>query len=759
MADLKALLIPVLGVAVFLTSCETTEQKKHTATPPQQAGAPTLSAPSEPQTVSAGPAPAHSHSKKKNVPVIDPVDALIARVESEYQAGQANYNAGHPEAAKDNFDRAFNILLQGPPEVHSDERLEQEFDKLVERVHELELLALKQGDGFTQEPAEPAPIDEANEVTFPVDPNIRAKAEEEIKTTQSDLPLVLNDPVASYISYFSNGGRHSLEHGYIRSGRYREMISRILQEEGVPQDLIYLAQAESGFHPMALSKAGARGMWQFMASRGSGYGLQRNFWVDDRQDPEKSTRAAAKHLKDLYAQFGDWYLVMAAYNSGPGTVQRAVQRTGYADYWELYRRGVLPAETRNYVPIILAITIMSKNPAQYGLDRLHPDEPVRYDTVKIDYPVDLRLVSECTDVSISTLQELNPSLTRTTTPRDQKFALHVPEGTAAKYEENIAAIPEDKRLAWHYHKIAQGDTLAAVAKRYHTSTQAIAEANDLNGDDLGGKARLVVPAAPVRVVMAASSDSNRPAASSSRSVVTRYKVRRGDTIASVAESLGVSAASLRKWNHIKGNSLKAGKTLTIQRIGGDSEENSRESASSSRKSRAKLVAVSDTDDDVSNSDSGACTKWVHKGKGRRAKRVCVAHAKAKKNTRSDDSDSDKSTRQNSKRSNKRSEVRSNRRTSDDAEDEAPAKRHSSSKRDAAKPSSSKHKRDAETADRRKSSKADKAEKVEQSESASEKRKGSKKAQTKKVKGQDSDSDASESRHHSSATKRKTHRKS
>ena len=147
------------------------------------------------------------------------------------------------------------------------------------------------------------------------------------------------------------------------------MIQRTLKQEGVPQDLIYLAQAESGFHPLALSRVGARGIWQFMASRARGYGLQRNWWVDDRQDPEKSTRAAARHLKDLYNQFGDWYLAMAAYNSGPGTVQSAVKRTGYADFWELYSRNVLPKETRNYVPIILAVTIMAKNPAQYGLDR------------------------------------------------------------------------------------------------------------------------------------------------------------------------------------------------------------------------------------------------------------------------------------------------------------------------------------------------------------------------------------------------------
>ena len=303
------------------------------------------------------------------------------------------------------------------------------------------MLALKEGDGFTEQRSEPAPIDEANEVTFPVDPAVRAKAEAELRQTHSDLPLVMNDQVASFVNYFSTGkGRGAMEHGLVRAGLYRDMISRVLREEGVPQDLIYLAQAESGFHPLALSRAGARGMWQFMAGRASGYGLQRNWWVDERQDPEKATRAAARHLKDLYNQFGDWYLAMAAYNSGPGTVQRAVERTGYADFWELYRRNVLPAETRNYVPIILAVTIVAKNPAQYGFDQ-PPETPPAAEVVKVNYAVDLRLVAECIDVSAATLQDLNPSLLRMTTPKDAEFDLRLPAGSGERFRAAIAAIP------------------------------------------------------------------------------------------------------------------------------------------------------------------------------------------------------------------------------------------------------------------------------------------------------------------------------
>src|SRR3974390_3158692 len=334
----------------------------------------------------------------------DPVADLIAQVEKEYQAGQENYRAGHLEAAKQDFDRAFNTLLGSNLDVRSDERLEHEFDRILEGINGFELEALQAGDGFTEQKSEPAPIDEANEVTFPVDPNVKAKAEAEIKSTHSDLPLMMTDQVAGYINYFSTRGRGTIERALVRSGRYDDMIRRTLKEKGVPQDLIFLAQAESGFHPLALSRAGARGIWQFMGSRARGYGLERDWWLDERQDPEKSTRAAARHLKDLYAQFGDWYLAMAAYNSGASTVQHAVERTGYADFWELYRRGVLPQETRNYVPIILAETIMLKNPDTYGL-HVTAESPQELDKVTISYPVDLRLVAECVDTSVDRLQE------------------------------------------------------------------------------------------------------------------------------------------------------------------------------------------------------------------------------------------------------------------------------------------------------------------------------------------------------------------
>jgi len=528
----------------------------------QQAAAPTLPAPQT--TAPFLPAPRPGAVPGPAAPV-ETVEQLIARAEAEYARGQANYAAGHLEAAKDNFDAAFNLLLRGPVSLQNDERLQAEFDKIVEATHDLELQALKVGDGFTEQRFEPAPIDEVNNITFPVDPSIKAKAQAELASTHSDLPLMLTDPVASYINYFSSRGHGTIERALTRRGRYSDMISRVFRQEGVPQDLMFLAQAESGFQPLALSRMGARGMWQFMPWDGQHAGLQRNWWVDERQDPEKATRAAARLLKDLFGQFGDWYLAMAAYNSGPGTVQRAVQRTGYADFWELYRRNVLPEETRNYVPIILAMTIMAKNPSQYGLDHIPIDAPAAYDTVRIHYPIDLRLVAECSDSSTTVLQELNPSLLRMTTPKDMDFDLHLPVGAADKFNQTVAAIPEDMRVYWRYHRVESGETLSEIARRYHTTASAIAEANNLREDDLAQDSRLIIPvspakSAPIEVEGKEGSDTRVQRYSKQP---THYKVHRGDTISSVADELGISADKLRQWNHCKGNVLPAGRTLTI----------------------------------------------------------------------------------------------------------------------------------------------------------------------------------------------------
>ena len=500
---------------------------------------------------SAGPAnPSSSDSSA------DPVAGVIDRAEKEYQAGLANYHAGNSDEAKRHFDDALNALLGSNFDVRSDIRLQKEFERIVQGVNDLYPggTSADADAQDQQQKAEPAPIDETNGMTPSADAGVKARVAAEIRNTHSDLPLMMNDQVAGFISYFSGRGRGVFERAYARSGRYHDMIVATLKEEGVPQDLIYLAQAESGFHPLAVSRVGARGIWQFMASRARGYGLSHNMYVDDRQDPEKSTRAAAHHLKDLYNQFGDWYLAMAAYNSGPGTVQAAVKRTGYADFWELYNRNVLPKETKNYVPIILAVTIMAKNPSQYGLDDVVMEKPSDYDTLTIDYPVDLRLVADCVNSTPAELQELNPSLLRLTTPRTGSFELHLPAGTKDDYQTAIAAVPAGMRLWWRYHTVHPGDTLASLARTYHTTVKSIAETNQLDDNSLESEARLIIPVTPGKHPVDTATYARR---------ITRYHVHRGDTVETVAENFGVSPLMLRRWNGLHSNSLAGRRVLAL----------------------------------------------------------------------------------------------------------------------------------------------------------------------------------------------------
>lgn len=331
-------------------------------------------------------------------------------------------------------------------------------------------------------------------------------------------------------------------------GRYKDMIQRVLREEGVPQDLIYQAFAESGFRPQAVNpKSGAAGMWQFMPW--GTYGLDHTAWYDERFDPEKATHAYAREIKKMYDQLGDWYLAMAAYDWGPGNIQKAVQRTGYADFWELYRRNNLPQETKNYVPVFLAVTLMAKNPRQYGLDEITPDPPLIIDTVKTDYAVDLRLVSDIVGTPVQEIEALNPSLLRMSTPPDESFDLHLPAGTGDVFTKDIAEIPIEKRRYWRFHTVQDSDTLAGLAKTWHVSESELAFVNQLKpGSDLSGVDSLVIPTAPVTEGVLRS---------------TLYKPRRGDTLVTIADRFGVTVQQLRRWNNLRGTAIPLGRSLYV----------------------------------------------------------------------------------------------------------------------------------------------------------------------------------------------------
>ncbi len=525
---------------------------------------------------------------------------LINHAEQLYRGGVDNYSAGHLDAARADFDSAVDAMLMSGMDLKGDSQLADEFDHLLDAVNSLEMAALKQGNGFSPT-IEAAPLDAANEVTFPANPALTAKVEQELKTTQSDFPLVINQYVAGFISYFSNsqGGHAHLLRSLERAGKYRDMISKDLREQGVPQDLIYLAVAESGFQPQALNaRSGAGGMWQFMPT--GAYGLTRNGWFDERFDPQKSSKAYARYMKTLYDQFGDWYLAMAAYDWGPGNVQRAVMRTGYADFWELYRRNALPGETKNYVPGIIAAIIMAKNPSQYGLDRMVPEAAVVSDTVTVDYAIDLRLVADITDASLPEIVALNPSLLRMTTPRDVPFDLHIPVGTNGDFQTRIKQVPEDKRASWRFHVVRNGENIDGIAAALHAHAGDIAEANDLtdaHGLETGDE--LVIPIATVLA-------TSQPKA---------YKVRHGDTLVTVADRFGVSVEQLRRWNHLSSNAVRPGRSLRVAEPVKLAPRTSRHSRSLRGRTGSHRSSASRSSASASSTSTRSTAKHSHSNSG------------------------------------------------------------------------------------------------------------------------------------------------
>jgi membrane-bound lytic murein transglycosylase D len=546
-----------LLLSLLLSSCETGKKQSSKVQPPVvQAPVPEPPAPPLPL-----PAPHTSlfNLSPEEVAFV-PVEEIISRSETKFLEGEKNLKAGYLLKAKTDFDSSLEIILRSGHPVHEDEKLEHQYESLIDRIFGYEMASLKAGDGFNEDRSDRAPLDEINlgELPLQVDPRVRLQAEETLRDVPHDLPLVVNDMVLRFMDFFQKRGRKAMEVGMQRAGRYRPMISRILAEEGVPQDLIYLCQAESGYRPLALSVARCKGLWQFQGSRGKEYGLRQNWWIDERSDPEKSTRAAARHLKDLYANFGDWLLAMAAYNTGPMNVGRAIERTGYADYWELVKRGNLHPQTVDYIPIIIAMALISKEPQKYGFEP-QPDPPIETESVQLDSAIDLRLVAESLNLSLAQVQELNPHVRRMATPRnDPEFHLYIPKGMKVRFLEQIAAIPEGKRVSWRLHQVKEGEPLATIAKKYHTTTAVISAANNL------GKGENPKPGDKLIIPMTVRRSSEPTAEATSNRASTKYLVKKGDTLSSIAQDQGVGISQLRRWNSLStASKLRIGQTLLI----------------------------------------------------------------------------------------------------------------------------------------------------------------------------------------------------
>ena len=402
---------------------------------------------------------------------------------------------------------------------------------------------------------EPTPLDEIvdldldNQYTITADPHLKQLIGEDLRETRFDIPVVYKDSVVKFINYYQTRGRKVMETGLRRSGKYLPLFREIFEKEGVPKDLIYMAHVESLFKPRAYSRAKAKGIWQFISYTGRRYGLRQDWWIDERSDIIKSTHAAARYLKDLYEEFGDWNLALAGYNSGENRIRRILKRYGPMDYWTMVKRRLLPRETRNYVPSILASLIIYKHPEYYKF-QVKPEKPMEYDLVLLKEQQYVWVAAEEIGISEKKLTEFNPELRRGITPIDYpEYQLKVPLGKGKLLEERLANLPPEKQVRAEHHKVRRGDTLSVIARMYSSSIRAIAKVNHIrNVHKLRIGQDLIIPLAGLRF-------SSRNWSDRQAGLPGTYIVRRGDTLAKIAQMYRVRLRDVLRWNGLRANQI------------------------------------------------------------------------------------------------------------------------------------------------------------------------------------------------------------
>jgi membrane-bound lytic murein transglycosylase D len=518
------------------------------------------------------PAPAAVVEAPKPTPQVveDRISLVIKRADAAFDLGRTEFDKGRLVSAREHFDAAIDMLLRLPEGARGDARAQAAFERLLDRIAAFDLLALREADGVAEARSVPAAIDELLNVATFERPSPKATTAEtvaaDLENTPRDISIIPNAKVLSYVELFQGRLREFMQSGLDRAQRYLPMIQNVFQAAGLPLDLAYVPLVESAFKSTALSRVAARGMWQFMLPTAREHGLNQTWFLDERSDPEKATRAAAQYLKTLQGMFdGDWAFALASYNAGPGRLQRAVRQSKSTDYWQITASTkYLPRETREYVPMIMAAMIIARNPELYGFS-VNSAAPLAYETVRIPGALDLKIIAEWAGVPIDDLLDLNPDLRRTTTPMTP-HSLKVPIGTAAAIEGKLDGAASLYR-EFQFHTVKKGETLTSIAKKYKVSAAKLRELNELSARaKVQARQELRIPSPSATALPSVSAArpsvaSGRPATGNART----YQVRSGDTLFSIARQFSTTVEELKRLNGLSSDRLRIGDRLTVRR--------------------------------------------------------------------------------------------------------------------------------------------------------------------------------------------------
>ena len=464
-------------------------------------------------------------------------------------------------------------LLDDYPEISSEARFAQLYRAVIQEY--------RQFYGVTEFNNEPeGEIFAIQEELFSEDDSwmdTEFKFPEDLRLNKTDVPLIQNEYVNRHLVYYTLRRPEVMDTWLQRAVKYQPMMRRIFKEEGVPEELTYLAFIESGLNPTAKSWAAAVGMWQFIRATGSVYGLESNWWIDERRDPEKATRAAARHLKDLYNIWGDWHLAMAGYNISPRGLKRAISRGGgVKDYWSAY--NYLPRETRGYVPGFIATTMIAMNPEEFGFSSKYEGEAYQYEVAEVDGLMELEDLAKAAGITVEELKDYNPELLRWATPPGGKYPLKLPVNSKEEFLANYEKIPKENRSQnIAMHTVKSGESIGIIARKYGTTVAGIYASNENLSNIIYPGQKIVIPlprgsagqiSANQPTNQQRSTSTSRTSSSSSRvsapanSVAVKYKVKTGDTVGHIAEWFDVRAWEIRTWNGI-GNTIRVGQNLTV----------------------------------------------------------------------------------------------------------------------------------------------------------------------------------------------------